>query len=756
MQLTQNSLTEVNPMTTELKWQIKRLFSYLEKKLNISINAKIMVPFIIVAIAIIGALSNFATIRISEGIADMEQRRASTVLQNTLGGFQKDLKNLEIYARLLADSGELESAIKTGNSATIYEYLIPAKHYTQQQKIILYDSAGKILVQLSNSVKRNPLEEGFISQALSGVTTVNLDVTDNGLELFAVTPVHFDPVKTGEKIPAGVLLVDRHITDRDFNEIKEREGVEITVFYRGKPVATTLDVRDQRDLLAELTRVIGRKEPFYSLVAKNNIEYINTWQQVGDGGVISVMVPNDDLAAINKELSRDILRVTLLAAALVLAASYVLTKILVRPLGKILDVTRAITNGDFSRKIDVSSRDELGELGAAINYMADGIRERLAEAEHLATIDGLTGLYNHRYFQQRLEEEIERSGHMKMPLSLIMMDIDYFKHYNDSQGHPAGDKVLQQISRILRKNIRGMDTAARYGGEEFTVILVDTAPEEAMKVAERIRQTVEDFPFTGRDEQPAGKLTISMGIASYPANAVKKDDLIKMADDALYKAKYISKNKVVLYYSVLDELKGELDKSERDLINTIKTLISVINSKDKYTYGHSERVVQYAVSVGEAIGLPEDEIKILRVGAFLHDIGKIEIDREILNKEDSLKPEEQKILYQHPSWGAQIISSVPALKDVIPVVLYHHEKFDGTGYPAGLAGKDIPPLARILKVVDSYDAMTSPRPYQPIRKPREAVMELIRCSGKDFDPEVVEVFLSIMDKIPMEDGKLVS
>lgn len=743
-------------MTIELKWQIKRLISFLGKKLKVNINTKIMVPFFIVAITIIGAISNFATIRISEGIADMEQRRASTVLQNTLGGFQKDLKNLETYARLMADSSELESAIKTGNSSTLYEYLIPAKYYTRQQKVLLYDDKGKLLVQLANSMQRNPAEEKLIAQTLSGVTIANLEVSENGLEIYAVTPVHFDPTKTGEKIPAGVLLMDRHISERDFKEIEEREGVEITVFYHGKMVTTTLDVRDQQDLLAELTQSIGQKEPFHTLVAKNNVEYINTWQEVGHGGVISVMVPNNDMVAINKELSGDILRVTLLAGALVLLASYVLAKVLLRPLDKILATTRAITNGDFSQKIDVSGPDEFGELGAAINYMADRISERLAEAEHLATIDGLTGLYNHRYFQQRLAEEIERSRRMKMPLSLIMMDIDYFKHYNDCQGHPAGDKVLQLISRILRKNIRGMDIAARYGGEEFAVIMVDTAPEEAVKIAERIRRTVEEFPFTGRDEQPAGRLTISMGVASYPANALKKDDLIKLADDALYKAKYISKNKVVLYYSVLDELKGELDKSERDLINTIKTLISVINSKDKYTYGHSERVVHYAVSVGEAMELPEDELKIIRVGAFLHDIGKIEIDREILNKGDSLSAEEQKILYQHPSWGAQIISSVRSLKDVIPVVLYHHEKFDGKGYPAQLAGTDIPLVARILKVVDSYDAMTSPRPYQPIRNNQEAVEELVRCSGTDFDPAVVKVFLSILDKIRMDDDKLVS
>jgi diguanylate cyclase (GGDEF)-like protein/putative nucleotidyltransferase with HDIG domain len=743
-------------MAAELKWKIKRWFSSVEKKFNVNVNTKIIIPFFIVAVVIIGALSYFATVRISDGIADMEQRRALTVLENTVSNFEKEAKNLETYVRLLADSSELESAINSGNNNKIYEYLIPAKFYTQQQKIYLYDKDGRLLVEMANTSKRNPEEERTVIQALSGITSSELEVTQNGLEMYAVTPVHFDPIKNAEKIPAGVLLMDRHVSDQDFKKIKVREGVEITVFFRGKPVATTLDHREQKDLLTELERVIGRNETFYTLLTPNGIEYINTWQKLGSDGVISVMVPNDDLVAIKEELSGDILRVTVLAVILVLAASYVLAKVLLRPLTKILAITRNITNGDFSGKIDISTRDELGELAAAINFMADRIKERLAEAEHLATIDGLTGLYNHRYFQQRLEGEIERSGRMNMPLSLIIMDIDYFKHYNDIQGHPAGDKVLQQISRILRTSIRSIDIPVRYGGEEFAVILVNTAAAEAVEIAERIRQKVEEFPFAGRDEQPAGRLTISMGVASYPDNAIKKDELIKLADDALYKAKYISKNKVVLYYSVLDELKGELDKSENDLLNTIKTLISVINSKDKYTYGHSERVVHYAVSLAEAMGLSEEEMKIIRVSAYLHDIGKIEIDRDILNKSIPLTAEEQKILHQHPIWGAQIISSVQSLRDVIPVVLYHHEKFDGTGYPAGLAGPDIPLAARILKVVDSYDAMTTPRPYRNISTPQEAVEELIRCSGSDFDPAVVTMFINILDKIRLDDDKLVS
>jgi len=740
-----------------LRDKLSSLINHVYRKLNVGVGTKIFLSFFTVTFLIIGLISYFVMDKISEKISQMDERRATVILNTTIEMFNDQKNSLEINARLLADSPQLEKAMTEKNSRLIYEILAPSKYYSGYSKLLVYDRNRNLVVKLSEPSKWNEQEDEAVKQALTGLTVSHFEVTENGLELYTVTPIHFDPTKYSSRMPAGALLVDNHIGDSELIEIKNRTDVDINIIFDGRIVASTLDKSMRHRILPGLLNSIKRGERFQVVDKGERTGYVNAWSNIGDqGGIIAVTVPNDDLLAIIGALSRDIKTITVLAGILVLGSSYLLAKIIIRPLVKVLNITTAITHGDFSQRIKVVTRDEFGRLCEAVNYMADKIKERLEEAEHLATVDGLTGIFNHRYFQQRLQQELDKAKRSGTPLSLVMIDIDYFKHYNDTLGHPAGDRVLHTISQLICKNIRGVDIPARYGGEEFALILVDTTPKEAMQIGERIRKEIEAFPFEGREIQPSGKVTVSMGVASYPVNATRKEDLIRMADDALYKAKYISKNKVVLYYSVLDELKGDLDQSEHDLLNTIKTLISVINSKDRYTFGHSERVVKYAVRIAEVLNLTEREIKIIKVGGFLHDIGKIEIDRELLNKEDSLDQEELKVLKQHPTWGAQIVSSLKSLQDIVPAILYHHESFDGTGYPFGIKGNDIPLIARILKVADSFDAMTTARPYQQKKSFAEAREELMNHAGTEFDPQVVEVFLKVLDEPDFNIEKMVS
>lgn len=376
--------------------------------------------------------------------------------------------------------------------------------------------------------------------------------------------------------------------------------------------------------------------------------------------------------------------------------------------------------------------------------------------ESLSVLDNLTKLYNHKFFHEKLDEEITKARLQNSRLALLILDIDYFKHYNDMLGHPAGDKLLFEFSSILRQCVRGKDLIARYGGEEFAIILSDSDSKLAVDVAERIRRSIEKYPFEGREVQPKGKLTVSIGIACYPDNAVTKEILIKFAEEALYRAKHTNKNKVTLYFSVFDDLKSELDQSELNLLNTIKTLITVINAKDKYTYGHSERVVKYATELAKYLGLSENQIKYVKYGAYLHDIGKIEINRETLNKIGPLTNKEWGILRCHPQWGTEIIKPVTHLSQIIPQVLHHHERYDGKGYPHNLKGIDIPLNARLLTVVDSFDAMITCRPYQKAKNIDEAVSELTRNAGTQFDPQMVDAFTMALKNIKFEEAELVS
>ena len=724
-----------------LKGFFKKFVVLIETNLSVSVGTKILVPFFLIILIVVDALSFFVTGKIREKIEEMEIRRAVTILETTVQGFEKERETVVTYANIFGDSGDIAQAFQEGDTKRLYEILIASKEYSKQQKIILFDRFGRVVVQAANSPTIHQDAKQLMKKGRAGLTTSTLTVSENGLEIYAVTPLMSD-MSSATDYP--VLLLDRHIGEKELNAIKKREGVEITIISNRKVVASTLETSSTSLVLKDISGSTGSNVVPSRIVA-NNVEYINVWQPIGSQGLISVMVPNSDLLAVKQSISGDILRTTVFAMILVFVCATVLAELIVRPLRGMLATTKAITGGDFSQKIEVLTKDEFGQLGQGINYMAERIKERLDYAEHLATVDGLTGLYNHRYFQQRLIKEIERAIRTGSKLSLIMMDIDYFKNYNDKLGHPAGDKLLQELAKILLSCVRTVDVVARYGGEEFAVILVDTCSLDACEVGERIRVTVEGYEFAGRENQPNGKVTMSLGIAAYPENAYSKDDLIKLADDALYKAKHLNRNKVVLYYSVLDELKSGIDESEHDLLNTVKTLISVVNSRDRYTYGHSDRVVQYATSIAKEMNISGKELRDIKVAAFLHDIGKIEIGREILNKTGSLTADEFDIIKQHPSWGAQIVSSIDSLKDIVPMILFHHEKYDGTGYPQGLSGQDIPWAARILKLADSFDAMTSHRPYQIAKTMEQAKEEIMFCKEKDFDPELVDVFLRILD-----------
>ena len=372
-------------------------------------------------------------------------------------------------------------------------------------------------------------------------------------------------------------------------------------------------------------------------------------------------------------------------------------------------------------------------------------REHSKELKNLANVDELTGLYNHRYFQEFLQKSIDDADKEKQEVSLLFMDIDYFKNFNDVNGHQAGDLLLKQISKIMKKCIRSTDAVARYGGEEFAVILPNTTENDAVKIGERIRLSIQNTYFKGQENQPGNNITISIGVSSYPHRSISKYQLINTADDALYKAKAFNRNRVELYHSVLDDLSKNIDIN-KETIKSVKSFISMINVKDRYTYSHTERVVIYAKYFGEYLDLSEYDKGKLQISAYLHDIGKLEIPEELLNKKEKLTDEEYAILKTHPQAGVDLIQHIEQFENFKSIIKHHHERYDGFGYPDHLKGEEIPYLARVLTIVDSFDAMTSNRPYNNVKTKEEGINELRINAGKQFDPILVEKFIDMLDK----------
>ncbi|MFC1962109.1 diguanylate cyclase domain-containing protein [Chloroflexota bacterium] len=368
-----------------------------------------------------------------------------------------------------------------------------------------------------------------------------------------------------------------------------------------------------------------------------------------------------------------------------------------------------------------------------------------SEARERANTDELTGLFNHRYFHECLDQEISRSLRFGSIFSLISLDIDNFKKYNDINGHLAGDNVLRQTGKLFQRVLRNVDMAFRYGGDEFSILLPETPVQGAKKLGEILRLEIETL--TNTQGMP---VNCSFGIGSWPADGMTREDLILSADAALYYAKRNGKNRVSLASEVtttdiLTTNSQTMLKSMKPNLDAIYALAATVDAKDSYTYGHSKKVSKHAAHIGGIIGYSPESIERIRTAGLLHDIGKIGIADNILNKPGYLSPEDFEPIKAHPDKGVAILKNVDSLKDCLPGVHYHHERYDGTGYPAGLKGEDIPLDARILAVVDSYDAMTSRRSYRQLKASQEqAIEELQRCMGTQFDPKIVHVFVNLL------------
>ncbi|MEW5922306.1 MAG: diguanylate cyclase [Bacillota bacterium] len=388
----------------------------------------------------------------------------------------------------------------------------------------------------------------------------------------------------------------------------------------------------------------------------------------------------------------------------------------------------------------------LGGIFFLLAWFLGGIMEvEKRTAARLAAMvneDSLTGLGNHRFFRDELNRAMERAIKEQEPFSLILLDIDCFKLYNDTYGHTQGDLLLQELANLLKEHTPPHAVLTRYSSDEFAVILPNTGLQEANTAAMRLNRAVAGYSYSGEINRPFDKLTVSAGIANYPYHAQNTQELLEAADEALYSSKTTGGNRVQSYHAILERLSRTVEDNDRELTNSLRTLMTVVNAKDRYTYGHSDRVSYYAKMVGIRMGIGPDELRLLEFGAFLHDLGKLEIPREVLNKNGPLCDADWDMMRNHPAWGAEILKPISMLQPIIPMVLHHHENYDGSGYPQGLKGKKIPLFARILRVVDSYDAITTNRPYHRLLSREEALKEIERWRGLHYDPLVVDVFIN--------------
>jgi diguanylate cyclase (GGDEF)-like protein len=382
----------------------------------------------------------------------------------------------------------------------------------------------------------------------------------------------------------------------------------------------------------------------------------------------------------------------------------------------------------------------------------------------LALKDPHTGLYNRRHFNETLEKELALAKRHAQSLSVIMMDIDYFKSVNDVYGHPFGDLVLKQFTQKLQKTVRRYDILFRLGGEEFVMISPRTDRPTGLLLAKRLLKIINAHSFGNKAH--VLKLKVSVSVASYPEDGVviRGLDLVNLADRILNKVKEYGGNKVFSSMD-LEKLEGnvasENDASEviellkkkiyrlsqranQSLIEAIFALAKTIGVKDWYSDTFTKKMMNYAVELSRMLKLPKNEIEHIRKAVILHDIGKVGINEDILLKHSKLTTKEFETMKKHPQLSTDIIRPLYFLRGTVPLILHHHERWDGKGYPHRLKGTQIPVGARIIAIVDAYRSLTSNRPYRQAYSKSNAMKILKKESGTKFDPRVTAAFLKIL------------
>lgn len=366
-----------------------------------------------------------------------------------------------------------------------------------------------------------------------------------------------------------------------------------------------------------------------------------------------------------------------------------------------------------------------------------------------ARTDELTGLLNRKYFYEILQEEF--NNNQGNNLALMILNVDDFKLYNQLYGNREGDEALQRIARIIRESVGESGHSARYSGKEFAIILPKYDVLAAKKLAENIRQQILDMNKRCTD-YALKSLTVSIGISSIPYGASNVTQLLNNVDMAVYQVKRNGKNNIMIY--AVGELK-RLEQAQEGIEHrqnvysgyapTIYALTAAVDTKDHYTFTHSKNVAYYATELAYAYGMNEDSVEIVREAALLHDIGKIGVPENILNKKGKLTDSEYTVMKNHVENAIGIIRHLPSLDYVIPAVIGHHERYDGTGYPRRISGEDIPLAARILCIVDSFDAIISTRAYKKSRSVEDAVAILRAEAGHQFDPQLVNLFCTLVE-----------
>jgi diguanylate cyclase (GGDEF)-like protein len=431
----------------------------------------------------------------------------------------------------------------------------------------------------------------------------------------------------------------------------------------------------------------------------------------------------------------------LIALGVAMGLTNAFARSLTRPLEATVQAAQQVRDGAWPEPLVVNTHDEIGLLQSVFNDMTASLRSSQERLMNMIDVDPLTELENHRRFKERLDQEVFRAMLDTEALAVCLVDIDGFADYNSKHGHAAGDEALKRIAGLLREVFPGNSFFGRYGGEEFAILMPGAPAEIAEAASNRLRAII--------GSKLNASITISVGVAELDTGITTGAGLLLSAELALGRAKQLGKDQVCKFESVPGASETEdpfqLQKFLEDTtFATIQALAGAVDAKDPYTQGHSLRVAKYASDLAKYTGASAQEVDMIYRCGTLHDVGKIGVPDAILKKPARLDDEEQRVMETHPALGEIIVRRAPQLEDMLPGVRHHHERWDGRGYPDGLMADAIPRLARFIAIADTFDAMTSDRPYRKALTVQQALDEIQRGAGTQFEPSLALAFVRMM------------
>ncbi|MEA2553905.1 MAG: hypothetical protein QOJ65_2081 [Fimbriimonadaceae bacterium] len=641
---------------------------------------------------------------------------------------------LQTQANLVANLPSLRIAMANKDPETIADRVRFFVNRTQADALIVTDDSGRMISQVGK-VKGKTFDRDLktlILRAADGKSAIG--IVSQGGHLYAAAST---PITSGSSTyTIGTLTALCLVGDSLAKQLRGGTSADLIFLWKGQVVGSSLPIR-------RLPKV-GRLTP--SRITLKGTQYVALATALPGSNPkleadVVALRRYSDLAGPYQAFGSSFIMVLLVGLLIAGLFSRAVANGILKPLESLARSAQVVRDGSWPEALAVERQDEIGLLQSVFNDMTANLKKSTEQMLGLVDTDTLTGLNNHRKFKERLDQEVFRACMSNKPLILALIDIDRFAEYNEKFGHAGGDHALKTMAALLNDVSPDIAFLARYAGEEFAVMLPLNNLEGAEAIMQRLRELLQ-----GKFQAP---LTISVGIADVSTGASTGAALLLSAELALSRAKQLGRDRICRFDAVPGASSSDdpfqLQKFLQDsTLATIQALAGAVDAKDPYTQGHSVRVARYASDLAKYMGYPEAFVDLVYKTGTLHDVGKIGVPDSILAKPGRLEPEEQAIMETHPVLGELIVKKAPQLQEMLSGVRHHHERWDGRGYPDGIMGQKIPLLARFIAVADTFDAMTSNRPYRVALPENVALDEIKRGGGHQFDPEVAEEFVRMM------------